>query len=80
METADVDKPRVSRPRRGTRRPRLGVSLSSREVAEIDTSWKDGRSLYPKRSSQVGERHQVAFLPRAGTVETEKEVASDEPK
>lgn len=80
METADVDTRPVSRPKRGTRRPRLGVSLSSREVGEIDTSWKDGRSLYPKRSSQVGEKHQVAFLPRAGTVEIEKEEASEEPK
>ena len=70
----------IVRPKRGTRRPRLGVSVSRpvEEDSEIDTSWKDGGSLYPKRSSQIGERHQVSFLPPAGTVGTEKQ--SEEPQ
>jgi hypothetical protein len=68
----------ASRPKRGTGRPRLGVSRPSRKVREIDTSWKDGRSLYPKRSSQVGAGYQVAILPLAGTFKTERQL--DEPK
>ena len=70
----------VARPKRVTRRPRLGVSVSRpvEDDSEIDISWKDGGSLYPKRSSQIGERHQVSFLPPAGSVGTEKQ--SEEPQ
>ena len=74
----DDDDMLASRPKRGTGRPRLGVSRPSREVEEIDTSWKDGRCLYPKRSSQVGAGYQVAIIPRAGTIVTERQL--DEPK
>ena len=75
----DGDDTLASRPRRGPGRPRLGVSRpSSRKVREVDTSWKDGRCLYPKRSSQVGAEYQAEFLPRAGAIETEMQL--DEPK
>lgn len=68
----------ISRPKRGTRRPRLSVSRPVEDESEIDTSWKDGGSLYPKKSSEVGPRHQVSFLPPAGSVDTEKK--SEEPQ
>lgn len=70
--------PLATRPRRAQRRPRLGVSLRVPiEDSEVDTSWKDGRSLYPKRSSQIGEEYQVTFLPEAGTF---NEPAVDNPE
>jgi hypothetical protein len=68
----------VSRPKRRSTRPTLGVSRPARTDGEIDTSWKDGRCLYPKRSSQVGARYQVATLPRAGIIEADMEL--NEPK
>ena len=67
----------ASRTKRRRGRPRLGVSRSSGRLREIDTSWKDGRSIFPKRSSQVGSRYQVDFLPPAGTVETEKHLLTE---
>lgn len=67
-----------SRSKEGPSRPRLKGFRQSQKVLEVDTSWKDGRSLYPKRSSCVGAEYQVSFLPRAGTFETENQV--DEPK
>ena len=73
VRVVEIEPLTTSRPKRGSRRPRLRVSRPSLEVREIDTSWKDGRCLYPKRSSQVGAGYQVAFLPRAGTIETEKQ-------
>ena len=33
----------------------------------IDLSWKDGGSLYPKRSSQVGDEFQATNIPPAGS-------------
>lgn len=68
----------ISRPKRGTRRPRLSVSRPIEDDSEIDISWKDGGSLYPKKSSEVGPRHQVSFLPPAGSIDTEKK--SEEPQ
>lgn len=35
--------------------------------ANLDLSWKDGGSLYPKRSSQVGDEYQATDIPAAGT-------------
>lgn len=33
----------------------------------LDLSWKDGGSLYPKRSSQVGDEYQATDIPAAGS-------------
>ena len=63
----------TSRPKRGIGRPRLSFSQPAGEDWEIDTSWKDGRCLYPKRSSQVGAKYQVATLPQAGVIEDDKQ-------
>eukprot|EP00536_Pseudo-nitzschia_multiseries_P006512 jgi/Psemu1/239446/estExt_Genewise1.C_1390071 len=67
-----------SRPKRGLARPRLGVSRQTTPIEEVDTSWKEGRLLYPKSSSKVGSDYQVTSLPRAGTFETE--IAPDNPE
>lgn len=60
----------LANPRRNRGRPSLGASRPSQKI--VDISWKDGGSLYPKRSSQVGEDYQVSFIPPAGTYQDEK--------
>jgi hypothetical protein len=53
-----------STPEKAPTKKRYHPSLS---VTTIDLSWKDGGSLYPKRSSQVGDEFQATDIPAAGT-------------
>jgi hypothetical protein len=65
-----------ARPRRRGpgRQHKLGDSVpSNRNVHTVDISWKDGGSMYPKRSSRIGEEYQVSFIPPPGTYDKEPE-------
>lgn len=71
----------AERVRRGPGRPpKLGTSLLPKSVRVVDISWKEGGSAYPKRSSQVGEDHQVnpEKIPPAGSYRSNRE--STEPR
>ena len=48
--------------RASSKRGRLSLTGNT-----IDLSWKDGGSLYPKRSSQVGDEFQATNIPPAGS-------------
>jgi len=67
--------PSRTRPRRagaGVRRGRPSLTVSSPQVStsnHIDLSWKDGGTIYPKRSSQIGRSFQATEIPAAGTYE-----------
>ena len=49
---------RLSPPRRSTLIPKS---------PKLDVSWKDGRKIYPKKSSMIGNDYQVSNLPAAGS-------------
>ena len=66
----------LAHPKRSRGRPSLGTSRPGQKV--VDISWKEGGSLYPKRSSQVGDEYQVSFIPLAGTYLEEQKL--QEPK
>jgi hypothetical protein len=61
----------MAQPKRVRGRPSLTASRPGQ--ATVDVSWKEGGSLYPKRSSRVGEEYQVSFLPAAGTYKEEQD-------
>lgn len=71
IESSSLKPPRSSR--RLGRPPRLASSIRHGHNA-VDTSWKDGGVTYPKRSSQVGDEHQVVpqNIPPATLYEEEK--------
>lgn len=72
-ETRDDDSiTLLANPKRGRGRPSLGAPRPGQKV--VDISWKQGGSLYPKRSSQVGEDYQVSIIPMAGAYEDEQEL------
>lgn len=65
---------------KSTRRAALTSTMSSPDTRNLSTrdrpsltgntmdlSWKDGGSMYPKRSSQVGDEFQATDIPAAGT-------------
>lgn len=53
---------------KSSRRPNAAKPSS----AQLDLSWKDGGSTYPKASSRVGERYQAPAIPEAGTFSVEE--------
>ena len=71
-----------------TRRAR--ASAASKKLQESDTeerdqvkrandlSWKEGGKSFPRRSSSVGSRYQVTYLPAAGTYQKASNPTSDQ--
>lgn len=47
--------------------PKSSRRPDAKPSAQLDLSWKDGGSTYPKASSRVGERYQAPAIPEAGT-------------
>ena len=52
--------------REAASRPGDGQSGEQPLNPNVDLSWKEGGSSYPKSSSRVGHLYQAAHLPRAG--------------
>jgi hypothetical protein len=71
MPTKSIQKTALSPQRPRRRRATEGRRMRGRPSLTggiLDLSWKDGGTVYPKRSSQIGDEYQAAEIPDVGLV------------
>jgi hypothetical protein len=64
---ADRYRRAISKPNYRTRLNPIRRSTLIPKSPKLDLSWKDGRKIYPKKTSMIGNDYQVSYLPAAGS-------------
>lgn len=67
VESTAADRYRRAISRHGFRKLRSANDLLKEVSSNLDLSWKDGGTHFPKKSSSIGENYQVSSIPVAGS-------------